>query len=120
MRGPRSILGRWGGRHGASTGQPQTTFQPVGTMRQLMIDIIYPTSDAIFYVDRDTPKTAQDWDVLRTEALTLAESGKSADDGWPGARSEELDHGIEDADRHRRESVQGGAGQGYRRDSRAQ
>jgi cytochrome c556 len=55
--------------------QTQTTFQPVGTMRQLMIDVIYPTSDAIFYVDRDTPKTAQDWTTLRTQALTLAESG---------------------------------------------
>ena len=55
--------------------QTQTTFQPVGTMRQLMIDVIYPTSDAIFYVDRETPKTAQDWTTLRTQALTLAESG---------------------------------------------
>ena len=54
---------------------PRPTFQAVGTMRQLMIDIIYPTSDAIFYVDREPPKNQHDWDVLRTEALTLAESG---------------------------------------------
>ncbi len=40
-----------------------------------MIDIIYPTSDAIFYVDRDPPKTQRQWDVLRGQALTLAESG---------------------------------------------
>jgi hypothetical protein len=59
----------------AAMAQAPTTFQPVGTMRQLMIDVIYPTSDAIFYVDRDTPKTAQDWTTLRTQALTLAESG---------------------------------------------
>ncbi|MGP0071843.1 MAG: hypothetical protein ACLPWF_07910 [Bryobacteraceae bacterium] len=52
-----------------------TTFQPVGTMKQLMIDIIYPVSDAIFYVDREPPKTPHDWEVLRTNALTLAESG---------------------------------------------
>jgi hypothetical protein len=51
------------------------TFQPVGTMSQLMIDIIYPTSDALFYVDRDPPKTQQQWNVLRSQALTLAESG---------------------------------------------
>ncbi len=51
------------------------TGRPVGTMQQLMIDIIYPTSDAIFYVDREPPKNQHDWDVLRTEALTLAESG---------------------------------------------
>jgi hypothetical protein len=50
-------------------------FQPVGTMRQLMIDIIYPASDAIFYVDRDQPKTAKDWNDLRGQALMLAESG---------------------------------------------
>src|ERR1700727_2056443 len=54
--------------------QAPTTCQPAGTMRQLMIDIIYPTSDAVFYVDRDTPKTAQDWEMLRPDALTLAES----------------------------------------------
>jgi cytochrome c556 len=51
------------------------TFHPVGNMSQLMIDIIYPTSDALFYVDRDTPKTQRDWNTLRTQALTLAESG---------------------------------------------
>jgi cytochrome c556 len=51
------------------------TFHPIGNMSQLMIDIIYPTSDALFYVDRDTPKTQRDWNTLRTQALTLAESG---------------------------------------------
>jgi hypothetical protein len=60
---------------GTAIAQAPTTFQPVGNMRQLMIDIIYPTSDAIFYVDREPPKNSQDWAVLRTQALTLAESG---------------------------------------------
>lgn len=55
--------------------QAPTTYQPVGTMSQLMVDIIYPTSDALFYVDRDPPKDAHDWDVLRGQALMLAESG---------------------------------------------
>ena len=50
-------------------------FQPVGSMSQLMIDIIYPTSDAIFYVDREPPTKPQDWAALRTNALMLAESG---------------------------------------------
>ncbi len=59
----------------AAMAQAPTTFQPVGNMRELMIDIIYPTSDAIFYVDRDAPKTQHDWDVLRGQALMLAESG---------------------------------------------
>jgi hypothetical protein len=55
--------------------QLSTTFQPVGNMSQLMIDIIYPVSDAIFYVDRDPPKTAKQWNDLREQALMLAESG---------------------------------------------
>lgn len=61
----------------AQTETPPTTsqFQPVATMSQLMIDIIYPTSDAIFYVDREPPKNQQDWNILKTDALTLAESG---------------------------------------------
>jgi len=54
---------------------PPSHFQAVGSMRQLMIDIIYPTSDSLFYVDRDPPKNQHDWDVLRGQALMLAESG---------------------------------------------
>jgi len=60
---------------GTAMAQAPIPFQPVGNMKQLMIDIIYPTSDAIFYVDRDPPKTQHDWDILRTQALTMAESG---------------------------------------------
>jgi hypothetical protein len=48
---------------------------PVGNMSQLMIDVIYPTSDAIFYVERNPPKNDQDWNSLRGTALILAESG---------------------------------------------
>ena len=55
--------------------QPAQTFRAVGTMSQLMIDIIYPTSDAIFYVDRDPPKSSKQWNDLAAQALTLAESG---------------------------------------------
>lgn len=50
-------------------------FQNVGSMSQLMINIIYPTSDAIFYVDRDEPKTDVQWNALANQALMLAESG---------------------------------------------
>src|SRR6185437_12558692 len=51
------------------------TYQPVGTMGQLMINIIYPTSDAIFYVERTPPKTQVEWNALANQALMLAESG---------------------------------------------
>jgi hypothetical protein len=46
---------------GTAMAQAPVPFQAVGSMKQLMIDIIYPTSDAIFYVDRDPPKTQHDW-----------------------------------------------------------
>lgn len=59
----------------AAMAQAPTSFQPVGNMSQLMIDIIYPTSDAIFYVDRDPPKNEHEWALLRGQALMLAESG---------------------------------------------
>ena len=51
------------------------TFQPVGSVSQLMISITYPSSDAIFYVERNPPKTEKDWNDLQAQALILAESG---------------------------------------------
>jgi hypothetical protein len=51
------------------------TFQPVGSMSQLMVDIIYPASDAIFYAFREPPKNEHEWNILQGNALTLAESG---------------------------------------------
>ncbi len=59
---------------GAALAQ-DTSFQSVGTMSQLMINIIYPTSDAIFYVGRTPPKNDVDWGALQNQALILAESG---------------------------------------------
>jgi hypothetical protein len=40
-----------------------------------MINIIYPTSDAIFYIDRTPPSTDVEWNLLKNQALMLAESG---------------------------------------------
>lgn len=51
------------------------TFQPIGNMSELMISIIYPASDAIFYVDRNPPTKDLDWNNLSNQALMLAESG---------------------------------------------
>ena len=59
---------------GAATAQAPS-FQPVGTVSQLMINIIYPTSDAIFYIERTPPKTDAEWNAVRNQALMLAESG---------------------------------------------
>jgi hypothetical protein len=53
----------------------QATFQPVGTMSQLMIDIIYPTSNDLFYIERTPPMTDAEWGAIERSALSLAESG---------------------------------------------
>ena len=50
-------------------------YQPVGTMSQLMVNIIYPASDGIFYVDRKPPTTPVEWNELANQALMVAESG---------------------------------------------
>ncbi len=74
--------------------QSPAPFQPVGNMGQLMVDVIYPTSDAIFYVERTPPKNEQDWSVLRTNALTLAESGNLL---MMGTRARDQGDWIKDA-----------------------
>ena len=43
-------------------------------MSELMVDIIYPASDAIFYVTTREPKTDVEWNELRGKALMVAES----------------------------------------------
>jgi hypothetical protein len=51
------------------------SFQPVGNISELMISIIYPSSDALFYIERTAPKTDVEWNAIRNQALMLAESG---------------------------------------------
>lgn len=46
----------------------------IGSMSELMVKIIYPTSDALFYIESRTPKTDAEWNVLEGQALMLAES----------------------------------------------
>ena len=53
---------------------PAPAPKAVGTMSELMIDVIYPTSNAVFYLFRDPPKNQVEWDNFKTQALTLAES----------------------------------------------
>jgi hypothetical protein len=54
---------------------PGAPFKRVGSVSQLMIDIIYPASDAVFYIGREPPKTDKEWNDFRGQALMLAESG---------------------------------------------
>jgi hypothetical protein len=48
--------------------------QRVGSMSELMVDIIYPASDAIFYVTTREPANDVEWNALRGKALMVAES----------------------------------------------
>ena len=64
---------------GAQPPQPGSANQTptsarVGTMSELMVHMIYPTSDAVFYISSRTPTTDADWTELQAKTLTLAES----------------------------------------------
>ena len=39
-----------------------------------MVDIIYPASDAVFYIATRTPSTGEEWLALQSQTLMLAES----------------------------------------------
>ena len=44
------------------------------TMKELMVDLIFPTSNELFYVSRSEPTTGVEWARLELNFLTLAES----------------------------------------------
>jgi hypothetical protein len=46
----------------------------VGSMSELMVNVLYPTSDAVFYISTRTPKTDTEWTELQGKTLMLAES----------------------------------------------
>jgi hypothetical protein len=75
------------------TAQPPSPFQPVGNVSQLMVDIIYPASDALFYIERNPPKNDRDWSAIRGAALTLAESGNLL---MMGSRARDQDRWAKD------------------------
>ena len=61
---------------GAIAAQAQAPiFQPVGTVRQVMLGIVKPTSDVVFKFQFDPPKTDEEWTTLQNNALNLAEAG---------------------------------------------
>jgi cytochrome c556 len=51
-----------------------TSMHNVGSMSDLMVKIIYPTSDALFYVESRTPKDEAEWNAFEGQMLMLAES----------------------------------------------
>ena len=46
----------------------------IATMSELMVKMIYPTSDALLYISTRTPTNEVEWNELQGKALTLAES----------------------------------------------
>jgi hypothetical protein len=49
---------------------------PAATVKQLMVDLIYPASnDILLFVYRGAPKDEREWAAVRRSALTLSESG---------------------------------------------
>jgi len=55
---------------------PETPTGPrsIGTMKELMLNIIFPTSNEIFYVGRNEDKSIKDWLDLQNNALMLGEA----------------------------------------------
>ena len=68
--------------------------QPASTMSELMVKIIYPASDAIFYITTREPKTEAEWGDLQGKALAVAESANLL--MMPG-RARDQDRWMQDA-----------------------
>ena len=68
--------------------------QPVSTMSELMVKIIYPASDAIFYITTREPKSEAEWVELQGKALAVAESANLL--MMPG-RARDQDRWMDDA-----------------------
>jgi cytochrome c553 len=59
----------------SSTMADAPTFQPVGTTLQVMRAMVIPSSDVIFAISANPPKTDKEWAAVQNNALILAESG---------------------------------------------
>jgi hypothetical protein len=68
--------------------------QLVGSMSDLMVKIIYPASDAIFYITTRTPSSEVEWGELQGKALAVAESANLL--MMPG-RARDQDRWMQDA-----------------------
>jgi hypothetical protein len=55
---------------------PSEPFPPAATVKQLMLDLIHPSSnDILLAIYRGGPNEEKEWAVVRRSAVTLAESG---------------------------------------------
>jgi hypothetical protein len=54
---------------------PAEPFPPAATVKQLMLDFIYPSSNDVLLAIYRGPKDEKEWAAVRRAALALAESG---------------------------------------------
>lgn len=54
---------------------PAPALRTATTVSELMVHMIRPTSDAVFYITSRTPQTPEAWEILETQTITLAEAG---------------------------------------------
>jgi cytochrome c556 len=66
----------------------------VGSISELMVDILYPAGDAVFYIETRTPTTSEEWSQLQLQTLALAETANLL--MMPG-RARDQDQWIADA-----------------------
>ena len=78
----------------AQPAAPAAKAAPIGTMSELMLKVIYPYSDAMFYIQRSPPKNEIEWNELQGKALALAEFGNLM--MMPG-RARDQDQWLRDA-----------------------
>jgi hypothetical protein len=43
-------------------------------MSELMVDILYPAGDAVFYIQTRTPTNSEEWALLQMQTLMIAET----------------------------------------------
>ena len=67
----------------------------VGSMSELMVDVLYPAGDAIFYIETRTPTNSEEWALVQMQALMIAESANLL--MMPG-RARDQDQWMRDAE----------------------
>ena len=85
---------------GATVAQvPPVSYQPVGTMSELMISMIHPASNSILlHINRGGPASEAEWTAVQRSAVLLAESGnvlmmRNSDSEWTQASRALVDVG---------------------------
>ena len=66
----------------------------IGTMSEFMLDVVFPTSNEVFYVGRNEQKTEKDWIDLQRNTLMMAEAANIL---VAGNRAKDKDRWMRDA-----------------------